>query len=73
MDVAMPCRRRCLMRCRVLIAVMGILLAVATVAKAEQLGALLTGYEETPAAVSTTGRGEFTATIAPDGEVIYYT
>jgi hypothetical protein len=61
------------MRCRVLIAVMGILLAVATVAKAEQLGALLTGYEETPSAVSTTGRGEFTATIAPDGEVIYYT
>jgi hypothetical protein len=42
------------------------------VAKAEQIGALLTGYEEAPA-VSTTGRGEFTATIAPDGEVIYYT
>jgi hypothetical protein len=61
------------MRCRVLIAVMGILLAVATVAKAEQISALLTGYEETPAAVSTTGRGEFTATIAPDGEIIYYT
>ena len=44
------------MRCRVLIAVMGILLAVVTVAKAEQLGALLTGYEEAPS-VSTTGRG----------------
>ena len=60
------------MRCRVLIGVMGILLAVATVAKAEQIGALLTGYEESPS-VSTTGTGEFTATIAPDGEVIQYT
>jgi CHRD domain len=34
---------------------------------------VLTGYEETPAAVSTTGRGEFAATVAPDGEVIQYT
>ena len=41
-------------------------------AGAEQISALLT-YEETPAAVSTTGRGEFVATIAPDGEVIEYT
>lgn len=48
------------------------LLVTATVAKAEQIGALLTGYEESPA-VSTTGRGEFTATITPDGEVIFYT
>ena len=32
------------------------LLATATVAKADQISALLTGYEETPAAVSTTGR-----------------
>src|SRR5499426_2463463 len=48
------------------------LLATATVAKAEQIGALLTGYEESPS-VSTSGRGEFTATIAPDGEVIEYT
>src|SRR5262247_742521 len=48
------------------------LLATATVAKAEQIGALLTGYEESPS-VSTSGRGEFTATIAPDGEVINYT
>ena len=60
------------MRYRVLIAVMGMLLAVVTVAKAEQLGALLTGYEEAPP-VSTTGHGEFTATVAPDGEVIQYT
>ena len=59
------------MRCRVLMAVMGSLLATATVAKAEQLGALLTGYEESPS-VSTTGTGEFTATIAPDGDAIYY-
>jgi CHRD domain len=60
------------MRCRVLLAVMGSLLALATVAKAEELGALLTGYEESPS-VSTTGTGEFTATIAPDSEVIPYT
>jgi len=53
-------------------AILGSLLALATVANAEQIGALLTGYEESPA-VSTTGRGEFTATIAPDGEVILYT
>ena len=61
------------MRCRVLMAVMGILLAIATVTTAEQIGALLTGYEETPAAVSTTGRGEFTATIDADGDAIVYT
>jgi hypothetical protein len=36
-------------------------------AKAEQIGALLTGYEESPS-VSTTGSGEFTATV--DGDVI---
>ena len=60
------------MRCIVLLAVVGSLLALATVAKAEELGALLTGYEESPS-VSTTGTGEFTATIAPDGEVIEYT
>src|SRR5262245_40637055 len=53
--------------------VMAGLLATATVAKAEQIGALLTGYEETPAAVSTTGRGEFTATIDADSDAILYT
>ena len=53
--------------------VMAGLLVTATVAGAEQISALLTGYEETPAAVSTTGRGEFVATVAPDGEVINYT
>ena len=58
------------MRSKVLI-VIGSLLAMATVANAEQIGALLTGYEESPS-VSTTGRGEFTATIAPHG-VIQYT
>ena len=59
------------MRCRVLITVMGSLMAIATMATAEQIGALLTGYEESPA-VSTTATGEFTATIAPDGETIFY-
>jgi CHRD domain len=52
--------------------VMAGLLVTATVAGAEQISALLTGYEESPA-VSTTGRGEFTATIAPDGDTIAYT
>jgi len=57
---------------QILVMAMAGLLATATVAKAEQIGALLTGYEESPS-VSTSGRGEFTATIAPDGEVIEYT
>ena len=48
------------------------LLATATAAKADQLRALLTGYEETPSAVSTTGRGEFVAVISDDGETIRY-
>jgi CHRD domain len=60
------------MRCRVLLAVMGSLLALATVAKADQIGALLTGYEESPS-VSTAGSGEFTATVDPGGEAIEYT
>ena len=57
------------MQYRVLIAVMGGLLALATVAKAEQLGAVLTGYEESPS-VSTTAKGAFDATI--EGNVIHY-
>jgi CHRD domain len=60
------------MRLRVLIAVMGGVLATATAAKADQLRAILTGYEETPSAVSTTGRGEFVAVISDDGETIRY-
>jgi hypothetical protein len=60
------------MRCGVLLAVMGSLLASATVAKADEIGALLTGYEESPS-VSTTGSGEFTAAVSPDGETIEYT
>lgn len=60
------------MRFTVLMAVIGSLLAIATVAQADQIGALLTGYEESPS-VSTTGRGQFTATIAPAGTVIQYT
>jgi len=48
------------------------LLVTATAAKADQIRALLTGYEETPAAVSTTGRGVFVATIDPDGDAIHY-
>jgi hypothetical protein len=59
------------MRFRVLIAVMESLMAIATMATAEQIGALLTGYEESPS-VSTTATGEFTATIAPDGDTIFY-
>ena len=60
------------MRYRVSLAVMGSFLAIATVAKADQIGALLTGYEESPS-VSTTASGEFTATVAPDGNSISYT
>jgi hypothetical protein len=41
------------------------LLATAPTVKADQIGALLTGYEEVPS-VSTWAAGEFTATIAPD-------
>jgi CHRD domain len=58
---------------QILIIVMVGLLATATVARADQIRALLTGYEETPAAVSTTGGGEFVATIDPDGDAIHYT
>jgi CHRD domain-containing protein len=60
------------MRLRVLIAVMGGVLATASAAKADQIRAILTGYEETPSAVSTTGRGEFSAIISDDGQSIRY-
>jgi CHRD domain len=40
-------------------------------ARADQIGALLTGYEESPS-VSTTASGEFTATISPGGDAIVY-
>ena len=59
-------------RLRILIIAMTGLLATATVAKADQIRALLTGYEETPAAVSTVARGVFLATIDPDGDAINY-
>ena len=59
-------------RLGILIIFMAGFLATATVARAEQLGALLTGYEESPS-VSTTASGEFRATISADGEVIQYT
>lgn len=60
------------MRYRVLLAVMGSLLATAPTVKADQIGALLTGYEEVPS-VSTKATGEFTATIPPDESTIQYT
>ena len=53
-------------RLRIFIMVMAGFLATATAAKAEQIRALLTGYEESPS-VSTTGRGEFSAVISDDG------
>src|SRR5262245_10075389 len=59
-------------RLSIFVIAMAGLLITATLAKAEQISALLTGYEESPS-VSTTATGEFTATIAPDGEVIQYT
>ena len=59
------------MKSKVFVAVIGSFLVVATVAKAEQIGALLTGYEESPS-VSTTAKGEFSATIDHSGQVILY-
>jgi len=59
------------MRYRVLMSVMGSVFLVATVARAEQLAALLTGYDESPS-VSTTARGEFSATISDSGDAIVY-
>jgi CHRD domain len=56
---------------QIFMVVMAGFLITANMAKAEQIGALLTGYEESPS-VSTTGTGEFTATIAPDGDTIFY-
>src|SRR5262249_27141788 len=52
--------------------VMAGLLVHATAAKADQIRALLTGYEETPAAVSTAARGQFSAVISDDGQTIRY-
>src|SRR4030095_9900523 len=60
-------------RLSIFILVLAGLLVTATVGGDEQISALLTCSEETPAAVSITGRGEFVATVAPDGEVIQYT
>lgn len=59
-------------RLSIFIMVMAGFLATASVVKGEQIRAILTGYEETPAAVSTTGRGEFSAIIADDGQSIRY-
>src|SRR5262245_66692063 len=59
------------MKSKVFVAVIGSLLAVATVVKAEDLGALLTGYDESPS-VSTTAKGEFSATTDHSGQVILY-
>jgi CHRD domain len=70
-DVSMTGPGRCQMRVRVVMAVLGSLVAIATVATADQISALLTGYEEPPV-VSTTGRGEFTATLDADGDPIPY-
>ena len=50
------------MRYKVWVAMMGGFFALGTF-QPERLGALLTGYEESPS-VSTTGKGEFSATIA---------
>ena len=58
-------------RLQILVMVMAGLLATTTAAKADQIGALLTGYEESPS-VSTTSTGAFVATIAPAGDTIFY-
>jgi len=56
---------------RVLIAVLGSLLLLVTVANAEQIGTVLNGYEESPS-VSTTALGAFLANIDAQGSVIKY-
>ena len=71
-ELSRTCKGRDQTRYRVSLAVIGSFLAINTVAKADQIGALLTGYEESPS-VSTTASGEFTATVAPDGNSISYT
>ncbi len=48
------------------------LLAAPAIASAEHIQATLTGYEETPAAVSTVASGAFRATISPNDESIDY-
>jgi cytolysin (calcineurin-like family phosphatase) len=53
-------------------AVLGSLLLLVAVANAEQIGAVLNGYEESPS-VSTTAKGEFLASIDEHGGVIQYT
>src|SRR5262245_24191637 len=57
------------MRYKVWVAMMGSFFALGT-AQPERLGALLTGYEESPS-VSTTGTGQFSATIASDDTISY--
>ena len=59
------------MRFKVLTAVVSGMLAAAAVAEADQIRALLTGYEESPS-VSTTAAGQFVATIDRDGDVFHY-
>src|SRR5258705_9725265 len=71
-DFSRTCKGRGKMRYRIWLAVMGSFLAIATVAKADQIGALLTGYEESPS-VSKNGSVEFNATVSPDGDSISYT
>jgi hypothetical protein len=60
------------MRYKVLLSLVASLLTLATVAKAEKIAALLTGYEETPASVSTTAQGLFSAEIDGDQDEIFY-
>jgi hypothetical protein len=47
-------------------------LAAPTVVRAEHIQATLSGYEETPAAVSTVASGQFSATISRDDQSIDY-
>src|SRR4030095_4729723 len=59
-------------RLSVFIIAMAGLLATATAAQADQIHTVLTGYEETPSAVSTTGNGEVSGIISDDGQSIGY-
>jgi hypothetical protein len=49
------------------------LLMMAVAAAAEEIETHLSGYQETPATINSTGSGEFKATISHNGTMIYYT
>jgi hypothetical protein len=60
------------LRAKLLVAVIGLLTSIATSARAQDLQALLTGFEEV-APKNTAAHGSFSATLSPDQTTITYT